>query len=149
MSNGTGYSNGSDLQGPSRVVIEFHSSSTKGGAEAYKVLVTSEATEQDVDEAARLAAKARQKALAELAVKAAQQDVFPEHEAAEGTTRSGSGPDGRPRCKDCDSLMTYREGKSKTNGKPFAGWFCPTADPGLPGHEPIWTKPKGQQRRAP
>ena len=147
MSNGTGYSNGSELQGPSRVLIEFHSSATKGGAEAYKVLVTSEATEQDVDEAARLAARARQKALAELAVKAAQQDVFPEHTEPE-QPRGANGGNAAPRCKDCDSVMTYREGKSKANGKPFAGWFCPAADPGLAGHEPVWTKPKGQQKRA-
>lgn len=146
---GTGYRNGDGLEGPSRVVIEFHSSSTKAGQEAYRVVVTADATEADVDEAARLASRARQKALAELAkMQAENSTALPEHGGPEATARGGNGSDAsQPRCKDCDSPMTYREGQSKTNGRKYAGWFCPAADPGLPGHEPVWTKPRGQQQR--
>ncbi len=112
------------------------------------MLVTDAATEQDVDEAARLAARARQKALAELAVKAAHQDVFPEHDGTQPEEPRGeNGGNAAPHCEDCDSPMTYREGQKKNGGGLWAGWFCPASDPGLPGHPPKWTKPKGQAKR--
>lgn len=51
---------------PSKVVVEFHSSSTKAGQEAYRVQVTDLATAEDVGRTVQLAALARRQALAEL-----------------------------------------------------------------------------------
>lgn len=57
-----------DIQPTARahVVVNFRTSSTKGGAEAYEVTVDSEATEAEVNETVRLATLARDKAKAHL-----------------------------------------------------------------------------------
>ena len=43
-----------------KVVVSFHSSSTKGGSEAYKVMVTDQATLDDVERAVANAKRARE-----------------------------------------------------------------------------------------
>ena len=43
-----------------RVIVNFRTSSTKGGQPAYEVTVTSDATEADVDNAVAMAVRARQ-----------------------------------------------------------------------------------------
>ena len=42
-----------------------------------------------------------------------------------------------PKCQTCGMVMGYKEGKSR-KGDDYAGYFCPKAKRGLPGHEPIW-----------
>ena len=55
-----------ETQGKAHVVVNFRTSSTKGGMEAYEVTVDNEATEQEVNETLRLATMARDKVKAHL-----------------------------------------------------------------------------------
>jgi hypothetical protein len=41
------------------------------------------------------------------------------------------------KCETCHAVMTKKSGTSKA-GKPWNALFCPNAEKGKPGHDPVW-----------
>lgn len=42
-------------------------------------------------------------------------------------------------CASCGTAMTFKQGVSKKNGKPWKGWFCPNSSE-ADNHPPVWVK---------
>lgn len=73
----------SDQPSQPRAIVEYKSSVTKGGQDGYRVVATSDATDDDAERVIRIANKLRSAAVAELWPPVDPASIFPSAEGSE------------------------------------------------------------------